>query len=73
MGPLSTTVALPSSITLLSAVSFLIQHIGMSIAYKSKGTLKGGGHAKKFFLIFVSNGQLKCEIMKYAFLKFFIP
>ena len=32
--------------------------------------LKGGGHAKKVFLILVSNGQLKCEIMKYAFLKF---
>ena len=54
MGPLSTKVALPSSITLLSAVSFLIQHIGMSIAYKSKGTLKGGGHAKINFFKFLS-------------------
>ena len=35
-------------------------------------TLKGGGHAKKVFLILVSNGQLNGEIMKYAFLKFFI-
>ena len=32
--------------------------------------LKGGGHAKKVFLILVSNGQLKGEIMKYAFFKF---
>ena len=35
--------------------------------------LKGGGHAKKAFLILVSNGQLNGEIVKYAFLKFFIP
>ena len=35
--------------------------------------LKGGGHAKKVFLILVSNGQLNGEIMKYAFLKFLIP
>ena len=35
--------------------------------------LKGGGHAKKVFLILVSNGQLNGEVMKYAFLKFFIP
>ena len=33
-------------------------------------TLKGGGHAKKVFLILVSNGQLNGEIMKYAFLNF---
>ena len=32
--------------------------------------LKGGGYAKNFFLILVSNGQLNGEIMKYAFLKF---
>ena len=36
------------------------------------GILKGGGHAKKVFLILVSNGQLNGEIMKYAFFKFFI-
>ena len=28
---------------------------------------------KIVFLILVSNGQLNGEIMKYAFLKFFIP
>ena len=32
--------------------------------------LKGRGHAKKVFLILVSNGQLNGEIMKYAFFKF---
>ena len=36
-------------------------------------SLKGGGHAKKVFLILVLNGQLNGEIMKYAFFKFFIP
>ena len=40
MGASSTTVTLPSYITLLSAVPFLILHMGMSIAYKSKGILK---------------------------------
>ena len=40
MGASSTTVALPSCITLLSAVPFLILHMGTSIAYKSKGILK---------------------------------
>ena len=40
MGAPSTTVALPSSITLLSAVPFLILHMGTSIAYKSTGILK---------------------------------
>ena len=40
MGASSTTVALPSCITLLSAVPFLILHMGMSIVYKSNGILK---------------------------------
>ena len=50
-------------------------HCGITItlyAY-NETKLKGGEHAKKVFLILVSNGQLKCKIMKYAFLKFFIP
>ena len=41
--------------------------------YQQTASLKEGGHAKNVFLILVLNGQLKCEIMKYAFLKFFIP
>ena len=40
MGASSTTVALPSWITLHSAVPFLMLQMGMSIAYKSKGILK---------------------------------
>ena len=40
MGASSTTVALPSCITLLSAVPFLMLQIGMSIACKSSGILK---------------------------------
>ena len=40
MGASSTTVALPSWITLHSAVPFLMLQIGMSMAYKSKGILK---------------------------------
>ena len=39
------------------------------VAYKY---LKVEGHAKKVFLILVSNGQLNGEIMKYEFFKFFI-
>ena len=39
MGASSTTIALPSCITLLSAVPFLMLHMGTSIAYKSKGIL----------------------------------
>ena len=40
MGASSTTVALPSCITLLSAVPFLMLEIGMSIACRSSGILK---------------------------------
>ena len=40
MGASSTTVALPSCIILLSAVPFIMLHMGMSIAYKSSGILK---------------------------------
>ena len=40
IGASSTTVALPSCITLLSAVPFLMLHMGMSIACKSSGILK---------------------------------
>ena len=40
VGASSTTVALPSCITLLSAVSFLMLQMGMSIACKSSGILK---------------------------------
>ena len=40
MGASSTTVALSSCITLLSAVPFLMLHIGISIAYKSSRILK---------------------------------
>ena len=40
--------------------------------FVSATILKGGGHAKKVFLILVSNGQLNGEIMKYAFFNFFI-
>ena len=40
MGASSTEVALPSCITLLSAVPFLMLQIGMAIACKSSGTLK---------------------------------
>ena len=40
MGASSTTVALPSWITLHNAVPFLMLQIGMSMAYKSRGILK---------------------------------
>ena len=40
MGASSTTVSLPSWITLQSAVPFLMLHTGISIACKSSGTLK---------------------------------
>ena len=40
---------------------------------KGLKVIKGRGTCKKVFLILVSNGQLNGEIMKYAFLKFFIP
>ena len=40
MGASSTTVTLPSCITLLSAVPFLMLQIGMSIVCKSSGILK---------------------------------
>ena len=40
IGASSTALALPSWITLHSAVPFLMLQIGMSIAYKSKGILK---------------------------------
>ena len=40
MGASSTTVALPSCITLLSAVPFLMLQMGMSVACKSRGILK---------------------------------
>ena len=40
MGALSTTVALPSCITLQSAVPFLMLRMGASIACKSKGILR---------------------------------
>ena len=40
MGTSSTTVALPSWITLHSAVPSLMLQIGMSMAYKSRGILK---------------------------------
>ena len=40
MGALSTTVVVPSWITLLSVVPFLMLHMGMSIACKSSCTLK---------------------------------
>ena len=43
------------------------------INHKNLKILKGGEHAKKVFPILVSNGQLNGGIMKYAFLKLFIP